>query len=322
VKAQACARPSAGGRPLGRLSVFEVCRQVWAQGVTVMSYSTVWRRLHEDLLRPWFQRVWIFPRDPLFLQKATPVLDLYQGRWQGEPLLPGDRVLCGDEMPGIQALRRIHAPLPAGPHRKARHEFEYERLGTLCYHAFLDVFTGKAYGQIHASTGIEPFQASLKATLAQPEFAEAERIFVVLDNGSSHHPRTSPARLQALDPRLVAVHLPAHASWLNQLEIFFSILVRKGIGPPDFDSLDQLRDRIYRFTSHYNQEARPFNWTYTPEKLKAYLTRLAEKSCAYADQLEALGLHVDGTPRVAHLSENGPASLGAPAGLTLAQART
>lgn len=295
MKARACERPNEAGRPLARLAVFDVCRQVWAEGLA-MSYSTVWRRLHEDLLRPWFQRAWIFPRDPLFLQKATPALDLYQRIWQGEPLGPGDRVLCADEMPGIQALRRIHPPLPAGRDRKARYEFEYERLGTLCYHAFLNVFTGRVCGQVHPSTGIEPFQETLAWILQQPEYATAERIFLVMDNGGSHHPNTSPARLRALDERLVAVHLPTHASWLNQVEIFFSILSRKGLRPADVQSLGELRDRIYRFTSYYNTEARPFNWKFTPEKLKQYLARLAEKSCEYADELARLGLTVEGPP--------------------------
>jgi hypothetical protein len=298
VKARACERPSEAGRPLARLSVLDICRKVWAEGIT-MSYSTVWRRLHEDLLRPWFQRIWIFPRDPLFLQKATPALDLYRGLWQGEPLGPKDRVLCADEMPGIQALRRIHPPLTAGPGRKARHEFEYERLGTLCYHVFLNVFTGRVYGQVHPSTGIEPFQETLTGLLQQPEYADAERIFLVLDNGSSHHPSTSPARLRALDDRLVTAHLPTHASWLNQVEIFLSIFSRKALRPADFQSLGELRDRIYRFTACYNGEARPFNWKFTPEKLKQYLERLAEKSCEYADQLARLGLTVEGLPRAA-----------------------
>src|SRR5207248_5958234 len=87
VKAIACDRPQAEGRPLARLSVFDVCCQAWAAGLT-MSYSTIWRRLHEDLLRPWFQRAWIFPRDPQFLTKATPALDLYRRIWQDEPLGP------------------------------------------------------------------------------------------------------------------------------------------------------------------------------------------------------------------------------------------
>lgn len=189
MKAAACERPNERGRPLARLSVFDLCRKVWDEGLT-MSYSTIWRRLHEDLLRPWFQQGWIFPRDPHFLAKATPALDLYRGLWQGEPLGPHDFVLSGDEMTAIQALYRTHGPLPTGENRAARYEFEYTRLGTQCYIAFLNVFTGRVFGQVHPSTGIEPFQKTLGSLLRQPEYAEADRIFVILDNGPSHHPRT------------------------------------------------------------------------------------------------------------------------------------
>ncbi len=297
MKAAACERPQEGGRPLTRLSVFDICRKVWDEGLT-MSYSTIWRRLHEDLLRPWFQRGWIFPRDPHFLAKATPALELYRGCWQGEPLGPNDLVLSGDEMTAIQALRRIHPSLPAAPARPGRCEFEYERLGTQCYIAFLNVLTGRVFGQVHPSSGIEPFQATRRAFLQQPEARQAERLFLVLDNGPSHHPSPSPARLRELDPRLVPVHLPTHASWVNQIESYFSILVRKALPPADFQSKEELRDRLYAFTSYYNREARPFAWKYTPEKLKAYLTRLAGKSCEYADQLLRLGLTVEGQPVV------------------------
>lgn len=84
VKALACERPTDHGRPLSRLSVFDVCQEAWRQGCT-MSYSTVWRRLDEDALRPWFHRPWLFPRHPDLLAKATPVLELYQRRWHGSP---------------------------------------------------------------------------------------------------------------------------------------------------------------------------------------------------------------------------------------------
>ena len=108
-----------------------------------MSYSTVWRRLHEDALRPWFYRPWLFPRDPDLLAKASPVLELYHRRWQGEPLGPREVVLSADELTQLQALSRSHANVPPAPGNAGRYEFEYERHGTLCYLAFLDVFSGR-----------------------------------------------------------------------------------------------------------------------------------------------------------------------------------
>ena len=127
MKALACERPvDEKRRALSRLSVYDICLRAWELGGT-MSYSTTWRRLHEDALRPWLFQNWLFPRDPRLLEKATPVLELYHGRWDGKPLGPRDLVLSADEMSGIQALARIHppqAPTPSGreplPGRKNR----------------------------------------------------------------------------------------------------------------------------------------------------------------------------------------------------------
>lgn len=271
----------------------DVLYRIWEDGIP-MSYSTLWRTLTRDWLRPWFQRGWIFPRDPHFLKKATPVLDLYRGIWQGQPLGPRDVVLCADEMPGIPIFERIHESLPCGPRRKARHEFEYKRHGSLCFIAFLNVATGRAFAEVHERTGIVPFQKTLQGQLQQPEFKNMERIFLIMDNGSSHHPNTSPARLKALDARITAVHMPVHASWLNQAEVFFSIVSRKTLRPCDFRSKAELRNRLYSITSHLNAYAGPMAWTYTPEKLRELLTKLTTKECQYAAELRRLGIDVDG----------------------------
>ena len=149
VKALACERPTdQERRPLARFSVMDVCLRAWNLGLT-LSYSTIWRRLAEACLRPWLQQQWLFPRDPRFLEKATPVLELYHRRWQGDPLGPGDVVLCGDEMTNLQALSRLHRGTPPAPGRRARWEFEYERHGTLCYltsFASSDIIAGNVHG--------------------------------------------------------------------------------------------------------------------------------------------------------------------------------
>jgi transposase len=289
VKALACDRPTDDHRrPLSRFSVFDVCERAWDLGLT-LSYSTVWRRLHEDALRPWLFQQWLFPRDPLLLEKATPVLELYHRRWEGQPLGPRDVVLSADEMSGLQALSRIHpalptappggAPLPGRPgrsvDRRTRVEFEYERHGTVCYQAFLNVFTGKVYGAVHDRNDIETFERTLGHCLAQPHYAAAERVFLIVDNGSSHHPSTSPARIQAQYPQVTTVHLPTHSSWLNQIELYFSILHRKALTPCDFPSVAALRERLYGFQHVYNQRAEPFRWQYTRTHLEAYMERLA-----------------------------------------------
>jgi transposase len=260
--------------PLSRFSIADVCEQAQELGIP-MSYTTVWRTLTQDALRPWLHEQWLFPKDPRLVEKATPVLELYHRSWQGQPLGPGDYVLCADEMTGLQAISRIHGTLPAGPKRRRRFEFEYERHGTLCYLAFLDVFSGKVYGETSPKSGIEPFEQALAHLLAQRPYQEAERLFLIVDNGSSHHPSTSPARIRIQFPRVEVVHLPIHSSWLNQIEIYFSIVHRKALTPLDFESLAALEQRLKWFEWHYNRFAQPFRWNYTREKLEAFVDKLA-----------------------------------------------
>lgn len=242
-----------------------------------MSYSTAWRRLSEDAIRPWFHRPWLFPRDPQLLEKATPVLELYHRRWQGEPLSSRDVVLCADELTQLQALSRLHPGVPAAPGKSALHEFEYARHGTLCYLAFLDVFSGRVYGETAAVNGIEVFDLALKHCLAQERYKEAERVFLIVDNGCAHHPRTSPARIQEQYPKVTLVHLPIHASWLNQVELYLSILKRKALHPADFADLKALQRRVMLFQCRYNEQAQPFRWNYTRADLAAHVKRLEQK---------------------------------------------
>lgn len=268
------ATPSLPRLPLSRFSIADVCEQVQALGIP-MSYTTVWRTLAKDAIRPWLHDQWLFPKDPRLVEKATPILELYHRRWEGAALGARDYVLCADEMTGLQAVSRIHAPLPAGPGRRRRYEFEYERHGTLCYLAFLEVGTGRVYGETSAKSGIEPFEQALGRLLEQPHYRAAERLFLIVDNGSSHHPSTSPARIRRQFPQVEVVHLPIHSSWLNQIEIYFSIVHRKALTPLDFASLAALEQRLKWFEWHYNRFAQPFRWNYTREKLEALVERLA-----------------------------------------------
>lgn len=147
------AKPRSQYVPVARFSVTDICERAGALGLD-MSYSSVWRRLHTHALRPWFQEQWLFPTDPRLREKAAPVLDLYQGCWGGEPLRPTDAILSADEITGLQALSRTHVGSAPAPGRKARYEFEYERHGTLCYAAFLEVRTGQVFGKTSASSCI------------------------------------------------------------------------------------------------------------------------------------------------------------------------
>ena len=104
----ACELPATSGMPLSRWSSNELAREAIERGIVEqISGVTVWRWLSQDAIKPWQHRSWIFPRDPLFSERAGPILDLYAGMWQGERLHPGDYVVCADEKPSIQARKRI-----------------------------------------------------------------------------------------------------------------------------------------------------------------------------------------------------------------------
>ena len=274
VKAIACELPATRGRPLSRFSCADIAREVERSGVVAtLSDTTVWRWLSEDAIRPWQHRCWIFPRDPDFAVKAGRILDLYARRWQGQPLGRNDFVISTDEKTSIQARRRTHATLAPGPQRSMRVEHEYERCGAWAYLAAMDVHRMKLFGRCEKSTGIEPFEKLVAAVMSQPPYKTARRVFWIMDNGSSHRGSTCVRRLQAAFRNIIPVHGPVHASWLNQIEIYFSIIQRKVLTPNAFASLAEVEDRLLRFQEHYEQIAAPFEWKFTRADLDALLAR-------------------------------------------------
>ena len=218
VKALACELPAASGRPLARWTCPELARAAVADGIAeAVSPSTVRRWLTSDAIKPWQHRSWIFPRDPHFALKAGRVLDLYQREWDGQPLSGDEYVLSADEKPGVQARMRIHLPLPPGPRRAMRAESEYRRYGTLAYLAAYDVHRAKVIGRCEPSTGIKPFTALVDQVMRTEPYASAKRVFWIVDNGASHRNWAAAARLSDTYPNTQMVHLPVHASWLNQV---------------------------------------------------------------------------------------------------------
>ena len=163
---------------------------------------------------------WIFPRDPDFEPKAARVLDLYAGEWDGRPLRRDEFVISADEKTSIQARIRCHPTLPPAAGRAMRIEHEYERGGALQYLAAWDVHRAKLFGRCEPRTGIEPFGRLVDQVMTAEPYRSARRVFWVLDNGSSHRGRAAVRRLTEAYPRLVPVHLPVHASWLNQVLVY------------------------------------------------------------------------------------------------------
>jgi len=274
IKALACELPATTGVPLSRWHCSDLARAAVEQGITAsISDTTIWRWLAADALKPWRKRSWIFPRDPNFAARAAPVLDLYHRRYNNKPLGSRDYVLSADEKTGLQALAPIHPTAPAAAKQPMKVEHEYVRHGTLAYLAAWDVHRAKLFGRCEDTTGIDPFMRLVEQIMAAQPYASARRVFIVVDNGSSHRGQASIDRIHKRWPNCHLIHLPVHASWLNQIEIYFSILTRKLLTPTDFADLDTLANRVLAFQEHYEQIAAPFEWKFTIDDLHRVLAK-------------------------------------------------
>ncbi len=275
VKALACQLPSEFDKPLSRFTAREIAQLAMERGIAAsISGTTVWRWLSEDAIKPWQYRSWIFPRDPDFQYKAGRVLDVYHRIWNGQPLDSEEYVISADEKTSIQARHRIHETTPPKPDQAMKLEFEYERMGALAYIAAWDVHRAKVFGRCEKTTGIEPFTRFVDQVMSQEPYNSAKRVFWVIDNGSSHRGVASVRRLTERWPTIVPVHLPVHASWLNQVEIYFSVVQRKVLTPNDFSSLTEVEQRLLDFQNHYERIAMPFQWKFTRTNLDTLIEKL------------------------------------------------
>jgi DDE superfamily endonuclease len=279
IKALACELPCERGLPLSRFSHADIAREAMNEGIVAsISGTTVWRWLNADAIKPWQYRSWIFPRDPDFAEKAGRILDLYQGIWEGKKLRPNDYVISTDEKTSIQARNRSGLHTASKPGRCQRIEFEYERAGSLAYLAAWDVRRAKVFGLCENTTGIEPYHRLVDLVMQQEPYSCANRVFWVADNGSSHRGQKSIDRMAQWYPNSIQVHTPVHASWLNQIEIYFSIVQRKVLTPNDFTDLKTLEQHLLDFQVHYEKIAKPFKWKFTKTELNKILSRLPSEN--------------------------------------------
>jgi hypothetical protein len=272
VIAIACELPSQRDLPLSRHSAASIREVLRGEGVE-MSLRTVQRVLAEDSLKPWQYRSWIHPRDPDFRAKAEVILGLYEGVWKGRRLGPGDLVVSADEKPSIQARRR--EVLPPTPGRAGRFESDYARRGALQYLAAWDVRRGLPWGRCEARNGIAAFGRLVDQVMAMEPYRTATRVFWIVDNGSSHRGQRAAERLRKRYPNLILVHTPVHASWLNQVEIYFSVVQRKVLTPAAAHDLPRLSTRILRFEARQRSIPRPFRWGFTRAEFKRRLAQIA-----------------------------------------------
>jgi DDE superfamily endonuclease len=267
--------PSNLGSPLARWSVAELASHVRRSGlVASISDATIWRWLDEDAIRPWRHRCWIFPRDPDFAEKAGRILDLYHRTWRGHRLGADEFVISADEKTSIQARSRKHPSQPPRPGVPMRLEHEYKRMGAWAYLAALDVHRARIFGRCERRSTIVAFDRLVAQVMNRRPYHDARRVFWIVDNGTAHRGPAASERLREKHPNLVLVHGPVHASWLNQIEIYFSILQRKVLTPNDFTSLVVLSQRILDFERHYQTCAKPFQWRFSRRDLAELLRKL------------------------------------------------
>jgi DDE superfamily endonuclease len=274
VTALACTLPRDSGRPLSRWSAIELARTVVRRGIVRrISGATIKRWLQADRIKPWRYHSWQRPTDPRFLERAIPILTLYE---RAQALArEGHLLICADEKTSIQARRACGHMTPARPGRPLHIPDRYHRRGAVQLFAALLVHTGETLARCFERKRFVEFQSFLQLLFGSVWCRRIRRLHLVLDNGSTHAPKRLSAWITTLElPFPVHLHwLPVNASWLDQIEIVFSELQRKALTPNDFDSTVHVRQRILAFFADRNRRARPVQWTYTAEKLLAKVHR-------------------------------------------------
>jgi hypothetical protein len=149
-------------------------------------------------------------------------------------------------------------------------------MGAVCYLDAWDVRRGAIIGRSEPKGGIVPFDRLVWQVMTKEPYRTAQRVFWIVDNGSDHRGQASIKRLQTRWPTLILVHLPVHASWLNQVEIYHSIIQRKVLAPNDFASTAELARALNDFERRYNEIAEPFDWKFTRQDLAELLVRIDE----------------------------------------------
>jgi len=278
VTALACSLPRSHGVPLAHWSRAELARHVAAiPSKPPIAARTIGRWLTAEQIRPWRFHSWQHIQDPeAFLERARPVLQLYE---HATALLKqGIWVVCADEKTSIQAREAEQAPRPAIPKHPVYQSPRYIRRGALQLMAALSVADGLVYGQCHPRKRFVDFRCFLETVLlVEAQRRRVQTVALILDNGSTHAPKQLAGFVQELATRsdgkltMQLYWLPVNASWLDQIEIWFSLLQRKLLQPKHFTSLNELEQAIADFIGHYNQTAKPLEWSYTVEKLERKL---------------------------------------------------
>jgi transposase len=227
-----------------------------AEGADI-SADTIGRILKGAQLQPHRHHYFLQSRDPLYDEKRRAIVRLYL-----EPP-PGATILSLDEKPNIQALSRRHPDLPMRPGRPVLREFEYVRHSVVHLFAAFNVGTGRIIAHVQREKTHVEFIELLERCAW---YHRREPVHCIVDNASYHSTPAVKAWL-ADHPRFRFHYTPTHASWLNQVECWFSILDAKALRRGSFESQHALAEAIREYIAHWNAQAHPFNWTYGEELL-------------------------------------------------------
>jgi transposase len=270
VVALACSAPRQHGKAWQRWSGEKLAQvAVEQQIVEAISPGTIRRWLRADKIKPWRYHSWQHSTDPQFVEKATPVLDLYAQA----PVLQaqGELTVCADEKTSIQARQRVTATKAAAPGEVMQVADRYKRMGALQLFCALVVASGLTFAQTRASKKFADFKAFLLAFFQSALCAGVHVLHLILDNGPTHAPKQLGTWLASLELAFeVRIYwLPKYASWLDQVEIIFSKVQRDVLTPNDFPSTLALEKTLQTYFAALNRHPKPIQWTYTKTKLLA-----------------------------------------------------
>jgi hypothetical protein len=278
VTAIACSLPKQCQVPLSRWSRAELARHVLQDpSLPPISASTVGRWLKAERLRPWRYHAWQHIHDPVaFLQRARPVLQAYA---QALALLrAGTWLVSLDEKTSIQAREGEQSPRPACAGKPSLHEARYHRRGSRHLFAGLSVADGQVYGICRQRKCLVDFQAFVRQQIIPEALRrQVHTVILILDNGTTHAPKQLESWLHEQEAacerhlHFQVLWLPPNASWLDQIEIWFSLLQRKCLQPNHFVTATALETALGDYMAYYNQTAQPIKWTYTVQKLEQKL---------------------------------------------------
>jgi transposase len=224
-------------------------------GIAQVHRSTIGRMLQDLDLKPWTHKNWLHSTDPLFKEKATEICELYL-----HPP-PGSTTICVDEDCGIQILERIHPSRPAIPGQPARREYEYKRHGTMGLIAGFEVGTGQVFGRFSETRTAADLLTFMEELATWRPTGD---VHIVWDNLNIHAASRWEDFNRKHGGRFHFHYTPIHASWLNQVECFFSIFSRRLLRSGDFSSVSDFLWKGRTFLSRWNEhEAHPFRWTFS-----------------------------------------------------------